>query len=123
MFLNNVLFNFKTNTTNPIYLVKAKPPEGLQMARKGPGFEFIDLKWSASKGADSYLVFVNDSRQEPATPTTISVENLKRSTFYSFRVASVNIAGTGNKSKAVILKISDISEPLPLRIYSRKKPR
>ena len=104
MFLNNVLFNFKTNTTNPIYLVKAKPPEGLQMARKGPGFEFIDLKWSASKGADSYLVFVNDSRQEPATTTTISIENLKRSTFYSFRVASVNIAGTGNKSKAVFLK-------------------
>lgn len=117
VFLNNS-FHVNTNTTNPLYLVKANPPEGLQMAREGPGLEFIDLKWNASKGADSYLVFVNDSRKEPATTTTISIENLKRSTFYSFRVASVNIAGTGNKSKAVILKTSDISESLPLRIYS-----
>ena len=80
------------------------------MLGKVPGLTYIDLKWNKSDGADTYVVYVNDTRKEETKENEISIVKLERSTFYSFRVASKNIAGVGNKSEAVTIKTSDISE-------------
>ena len=74
------------------------------------GFEYISLKWDPVKDAEQYLVYVNDTRNETTSSNSIVIKNLQRSTLYSFKVASVNIAGTGNKSAEVVYKTSSISE-------------
>jgi len=105
---------------NVLRVVKAKAPVGLRLLRDVPGLEYIDLTWNVSVGADSYIVYINDTRQEPIVATQITIDGLTRSTYYSFKVAPVNLAGNGNASKAVIFKTSDITIPGPVSTFNKK---
>ena len=95
---------------NLLISVKPPPPEGLNMSGLA-GLEYIELQWKTVKTADKYIIYVNDTlRQLESLTNGIIVKNLNRSTLYSFKVASQNIAGFGDTSDSVVFKTSSISE-------------
>lgn len=81
------------------------------------GLEYIDLTWKPVKGAEKYVIYVNNTKTMETTKTAASIKNLHRSTYYSLKVATVNMAGEGNASKPEIFRTSDISENYNMFVY------
>lgn len=99
--------------------MKAEPPTNIK--RSGiAGLTHLNLKWSASPTADTYVVFINETREETTDTNSITIKELEQNSLYVFEVASLNIAGVGNKSSPVLIKTSDIREfDILLLVYVR----
>jgi hypothetical protein len=86
-----------------------------------PTFNQIDVSWTASSGADGYVVYYNtvDSESGAQTLDVINTEttitDLADSTMYHIRVKARNTKGTSASSVAVQAKTSD---PLPDAFYN-----
>jgi hypothetical protein len=85
-----------------------------------PTFNQIDLTWTASSGADGYIVYYS-AAGSPAAALTLrtaaakaSITGLAGSAVYHIRVKAHNSAGTGDYSAAATARTSD---PLPAAFY------
>ncbi|MDR3543272.1 MAG: fibronectin type III domain-containing protein [Desulfosporosinus sp.] len=61
----------------------------------------LDLSWSVSSGATSYVIFQNGNQIETTTGTSYPVINLTPNTTYGFQIAAINNAGQSPLSNTV----------------------
>ncbi|OLN29923.1 fibronectin type III domain-containing protein [Desulfosporosinus metallidurans] len=96
--------------TGTIKILPPSPPIELQASNITKNS--LDLSWSTTSGATSYVLFQDGNQISTTTGTTYHITNLNPSTAYSFQIAAVNGVGQSplsNKVNATTLGIPPIA--------------